>query len=181
MRQAKLRASWSRGRWQPLGAQPAVHPGGLQRDDASSPHRRCFLCRDPSDSARSAQKFLRCPFFHPDSSNGLRVHRSTTPIDAVGFAESVEKNAVQPLPHARTVPVAKAPPAGHAAAATHLLRKHFPGNARHKKKEDARERGAVRDAGPAAFRLGRLCWKKGFNYFPELIGNERFCHESMPV
>ena len=54
------------------------------------------------------------------------------------------------------LPVAQAPPAGHAGAAAHFLGQHFPGDAGLQHEEDAGQTGAVRDAGSTTLGL-RWC------------------------
>src|SRR5436190_10048671 len=134
---------WSTGR---ASRSPSSSPrptAGRPQDGAC-----CPLCRDPSDSAR----FSRPPFGRGKGA----VHARPAPIDLVRLAQAVQDRLVQARPDACLLPVAQAPPAGHAAAAAHLRGQHLPGDAALEHEEDPRQSRAVGHAGPAAFRLGRL-------------------------
>ena len=58
---------------------------------------------------------------------------------------------MQLVPNLRSLPIAKAPPAGHAAANTQLLGKFFPRNARAQHEHDAIESLLVTQSWPPAF------------------------------
>jgi hypothetical protein len=88
---------------------------------------------------------------------------------------------MEPVPDADVLPVAQAPPAGHTAAAAHFLREVLPGNTGFEHKENPREGGAVWDARPSAFGLGRLGREQRGDLVPEPVGEKRSCHtRSLP-
>src|SRR5262249_7779333 len=84
-------------------------------------------------------------------------------------------------PHAGVLPIAQAAPAGHAAAAAHLLGQVFPLDTGLENEENARERLAVvhrlsaRGVAPAAVRRRQ----KGSNNFPQVIGEQWLGHDSI--
>ena len=62
------------------------------------------------------------------------------------------------IPHARPLPIARAPPpACHPKSATELLGEHLPGNAATKEEGNASEARAIRDTRP------RTLWSSGWN------------------
>ena len=61
-------------------------------------------------------------------------------VDPVRPAEPVQQHAMQAVPHSGPLPVAQAPPAGHARATAHLPRQHLP----------RRCRSAARTGSPSA-------------------------------
>ncbi len=92
---------------------------------------------------------------------------------------------MQPLPHAGSLPVAQAAPAGDGAAAAEFLRQQAPWAAGAQDENDAAECGAVGNAGAASLGLGRLFRKQRFDGFPKVIGDEGlFVHggkDAMPA
>jgi hypothetical protein len=80
------------------------------------------------------------------------------------------------LPYARLLPVAKAPPAGRARSAAHLLGQHLPGYAALQYEDDAGEGRAVVDAGPAAIGFGRLFGQQRFDDLPKFVRYQFFAH-----
>ena len=83
---------------------------------------------------------------------------------------------MQPVPHPGFLPVAQPPPARHARAAPHLLRKHLPWNARAQHKENAGERRAVRYPRAPALGLGLLGRQQRLDEGPKFVAYECFCH-----
>ena len=74
------------------------------------------------------------------------------------------------VPDASLVPVAQAAPAGHPAAAAQLLGQILPRNPGLEDEENPRQGGAVRDAGPPTFGLGRLGREQRGDLLPEPVG-----------
>jgi hypothetical protein len=105
------------------------------------------------------------------------VEARSGPVALLGFARSIRERGVQPVPAAGLLPVAQAPPAGHAAAAAHLLGQVRSGDAGLEHEQDARERRPIRP--PRATRLllvrprRREPW---FHHRPQLIGHQRRGH-----
>jgi len=81
-----------------------------------------------------------------------------------------------PFPSTGPMPLVQTPPAGHPQAAAHLHRQQFPGNAGAQHKQDTRQRRAVVQARPAAFRLGRLRRDQRLDDRPQGVGNKGNCH-----
>ena len=77
------------------------------------------------------------------------------------------------VPHARLVPVAQPAPAGHAAAAAHLLRQHLPRDAALQDEDDPGQAGPVRHPGVAALGLGSLGREERLDHRPELVTDQR--------
>jgi hypothetical protein len=73
-------------------------------------------------------------------------------------------------PDAGFLPVAQPPPAGRPAAAAQLLREQPPRAAGPEDEDDTGQGGAVRHAGAAALRLGRLSRQEGLDGLPEVVG-----------
>ena len=77
-------------------------------------------------------------------------------LGLVCIAELVEQLVLEPLPEARGLPVAQAPPAGHAEATAQLPGQHGPGDARAQHKDDSGQTWTIRHARSAALRLRSL-------------------------
>jgi hypothetical protein len=79
---------------------------------------------------------------------------------------------MQASPHPSALPVAQAPPAGHATAVPQLLRQHLPGDPAFQDKDDPRQRRAVGD-GPraSAFSFGWLRWEKRRDDRPQPVAH----------
>ena len=102
------------------------------------------------------------------------------PIDEVGIVQTCEQDVVEARPDTGLVPVAKATPAGHAAATAHLGGQVFPADAGLEDEEDAGQCLAVLD--PFTSRIAeasRLVWRnQGLQHVPEFIGNQWLGHSS---
>jgi hypothetical protein len=70
---------------------------------------------------------------------GTTIHDGSRPIDLVVSSQPVEQRKVDQIPHARQLPIAQAPPAGHPRSAPEFLRQHLPRDAAAKDKENASE------------------------------------------
>ena len=68
-------------------------------------------------------------FAPPFCRDGCRVQRSALPLYLVGFAKTVQKHSVQPLPYTCLLPLTQSAPARNSRATAHLLGQHLPGNA----------------------------------------------------
>src|SRR5262249_35174672 len=80
-------------------------------------------------------------------------------------------------PYPCALPITPAPPARHAAPAAQLLRDHLPGDTTFQDKDDAGERGAVRDAAWAStFGLGRLRWQDRRDDLPQPVADQWCTH-----
>jgi hypothetical protein len=80
-----------------------------------------------------------------------------------------QQQHVQPMPHARFVPLLKPSPARHAAAPAQRLRQFFPGDARSQHEHDAVECAFVVNAGTPAARTGGLGrWQQRADALPQL-------------
>ena len=79
------------------------------------------------------------PVFFPaaDRPEAPTIHDRPRPVDLVRGVELGQERGVELLPDPGVVPIAEAPPAGHAGAAAHLLREHLPRNAGLQDKENA--------------------------------------------
>lgn len=113
-----------------------------------------------------------------DGTHRRRVDHSTSPVDTVRTAQPRQQLSMQPVPHARGLPVAKAPPACHAAYA-HLDWQVLPLDAGLEHKDNAREatpwvcRLAPRVVPAPWFRRGQ----QRLNHCPEFVVDERPCHD----
>src|ERR671920_380255 len=65
-------------------------------------------------------------------------------------SQALQKNSVQPFPHARLMPFLQASPASHPRSAAHLLREHLPGDAALQHEDDARQSCPIVDARSSA-------------------------------
>ena len=84
---------------------------------------------------------------------------------------------MQAPPHACPLPVTQAPPAGHPAAAAHLLRQHLPGNTALQDKHNAAQRGPIGNAAwTASPGLGPLGWQQRRDDVPQFIADQCFAH-----
>jgi hypothetical protein len=162
-RRASFRACASRERWPPSASPLKGYRYGRPKGGASSP-----VCRDLSDSGLSSRP--------PGGRNARRVERGPRPVDPAGFAQAVEQCSVKPLPHPGFVPLLQAPPAGHAAAAAHLLGEHLPGDARLEHEQNTRKSGAIVHARAPTFGFRRLLRQEWFDYDPKFVGYEWFRH-----
>jgi hypothetical protein len=83
---------------------------------------------------------------------------------------------VNEIPHARSLPIAQAPPTRHPRPAPEFVREHLPRNAAAEDKENAGETTAIEDARPSAFRSTRGSGQERFNKIPQRIGKQRRSH-----
>ncbi len=83
---------------------------------------------------------------------------------------------MKPLPHPGLVPLLEAPPAGHAAAAAHLLGEYLPGNSRLEHEQNARKSGAIVHARAPTLGFRRMLRQEWFDYAPKFVGYEWFWH-----
>lgn len=83
---------------------------------------------------------------------------------------------MNPRPHTGLGPIAKAPPAGHAAAAAEFLRDEPPRSAGLEHEDNPGKAGPIRHARPSAIRLGPLARQQRLDLIPEFVGNQCVCH-----
>jgi hypothetical protein len=78
------------------------------------------------------------PVFFPaaDRPEAPTINDRARPIDLIRGVELGQEYGMELLPDPCVVPIAEAPPAGHAGAAAHLLGEHLPGNAGLQDKEN---------------------------------------------
>src|SRR5690606_8610148 len=107
------------------------------------------------------------------------VERRAAPVDPVGQAQAIEDLVVDPVPHARLVPVTQAPPAGHAGSAPHLLGQVLPGDAGAEDEENTSKDLSVRDSGPPTLGLRGLGRQERFDDRPQLVGYKSFFHTDL--
>src|SRR5690606_5132811 len=129
------------------------------------------LCPGPSGWAPSWSPLFR--------RHARAVERRAAPVDPVGQAQAVEDLVVDPVPHARLVPVTQAPPAGHAGSAPHLLGQVLPGDAGAEDEENTSKDLSVRDSGPPTLGLRGLGRQERFDDRPQLVGYKSFFHTDL--
>jgi hypothetical protein len=99
------------------------------------------------------------------------VHDGGRQVELVVGSQPIQQGLVDPVPHPGLVPGFQIPPATHAAAASHLLGKVFPGYAALQNKQDAPQgfatvqRLAARVPEPTGF--GQR--QKRFDHAPQLV------------
>ena len=97
------------------------------------------------------------------------VDQRPRPGDLVGAAQPVEQDLVDLVPGAVGLPIPQPSPAGHPAAAVHLVRQVLPGEAGLEDEEDAGQRGAVGDGGLAALGAGCPLGQQRFDDLPQFV------------
>jgi hypothetical protein len=78
------------------------------------------------------------------------VEAGPRPVDGAEITQPVQQGAVHPGPDAQRLPLAQAPPAGHATAVPQLQRQVAPAQAMPQDEEDACQRRSIRDPRRAA-------------------------------
>jgi hypothetical protein len=117
-----------------------MHSGGI----ASTSGSRCL--QSAAFAPVSALLWL-CPLWRR---HGGGVYADAAPVDLLCNLQAYQEQVVQGQPNACVLPVAEPAPTGTAAAALHLLGQHQPRDAALEDEQDARQRGAVGYAEPAA-------------------------------
>ena len=70
------------------------------------------------------------------------------------------------------LPVTQPAPARHARATAHLGRQQLPRDTELQHEDDDGQAGAIRNAGPAAFRFRRLNWHQRFDPIPQCVRDQ---------
>src|SRR5262249_50833275 len=109
-----------------------------------------------------------------------RVGEEPGEVNLVGAAEGSQEDAVDLVPDPGGPPVGEPVPAGHPAAAAHLLGQLVPGEAGLEEEDDPGEDLAIIEEGASAFGLGGMGRDQGFDQFPEFVGEEGLGHETAP-
>ncbi len=113
--------------------------------------------------------------------NAGGIQRGPRPVDASLLTEVVVQDLQNTVPDARLLPIAQAAPAGHPAAAPHLLGQQLPWDTRPQDEDDASESRSVRNWRAAAVGFGLLGGQEWFDEFPEFVGENRWCHSGQNV
>jgi hypothetical protein len=83
---------------------------------------------------------------------------------------------MQLLPDSSGLPITQPPPAGHSAAAPHLLRKVLPSNSGPQHEQDPRKSCPVVERWSSPSRMHRTNRQERLDSAPKAIGNDRFRH-----
>ena len=136
-----LRRSTSRRLWNRAGSpvQSALQVGF--RGDPRSGGACSQHDLDRLDSAPS----LSPPFCR----KARGIQRSTRPVQFPGLLQLVQQQPVDAIPDPKLVPALQPSPAGHPAAAAHLLWQELPLDARLQHEQDAPERVSIRHTRPS--------------------------------
>src|SRR6185503_14559547 len=93
----------------------------------------------------SIRRVWACLLAPSQGTDRAAIDGGARPVDSIVGLKLGEQRLVQSLPDSRGLPVPKAPPAGHAAAAAKFLGQVFPRDAGLEHKQDSRESLAVVD------------------------------------
>lgn len=104
------------------------------------------------------------------------VERGPVPTDAARRLQPIQQHPMQLCPHACRLPVAQAPPTGHARPAAHLHGQTPPGRAGRQHEQDAGQGGPVRHARTTALGARRIKRQQRQDRRPQLIRDKRLAH-----
>jgi hypothetical protein len=94
--------------------------------------------------------------------------------------QMVEQELMDAWPDAGTTPGTEPAPAGHAAAAAHLLGEILPRDARFEDEDDAGESPAIVEKWSTAFWMRRMRWEKQPRELPQMVGQQWTRHGTPP-
>jgi hypothetical protein len=107
----------------PPASRSGSHPSNAQRGACRARRRSHDAC-----SRASLGRWDWAPSdCHHAPPHGAAIEDGPRPIDLAAASEPIQHRKVDQIPHARPLPVAQAPPAGHPRPAPEFLRQHCHG------------------------------------------------------
>ncbi len=107
----------------------------------------------------------------PGAGHAGSIYTGAAEVQLVSASQLTEQCHVQAVPDTCVLPVAKTPPAGHAAAKAKFLGQLFPGSAGAQHEQDAVEGLLVTESGSAALWCGGDNRQQGLDSFVQLCAD----------